>query len=840
MSNYVPGVGPLDASIVALGEAPGSREDELKQPFVGPAGELLDSFLRGAGLLRPQIRIDNLRPYRPPDNNLKRIPKDEIAYWTEDLHQRIADLRNPVVVVPQGNWALNALLGLDRITKRRGSIYKYIDRKNRQLKVIPTIHPAAVFRQPSIERRIRIDWQRIASDSKFHDLNIPERRYIIHPSKAVIKDWVRECLDHSMDEDFTLVCDIETPKDKMVCVGFSWREDEAISIPVDDKEYWPNSHDRQWALGIVKYLLEELPGAKGFQNGLFDNFWLRMYGVNTQRWVWDTLCLHHCLDSTDEHSLGYMASIDLRHQYHKDDVHAELKGKGVIRNWDTFWQYNATDAAVTQDLLKLYRARVRERGQEQFYFDHYTATFQPLLDMMLNGVMMDDKKRRRKLADLMIHYLDIQEELQEMAGFALHAKKTLSTAKIKKYLYTTLGLPKMINRATGEPTTKEVALRRLLIRLTNRIKQQQFQLHSDGLDRPLMRESTRLRTIEDIAKGQQGVKALNLILDHRRTYQLSLFLPETRLDDDSKMRTQFGYSTETGRLTSSKSPMRTGGNLQNQDREIRHIFMPDPGYIFLEIDLSQVEWRIMTMFTHDEGLMELGRSKPWEFDIHNYNGGIIFSVDDDKVSKSQRYLAKRTVHGTSYGMTGIKLSELLLLDGIIRDPVECQAMLDTYVGRFPAIRTWQDRVAAKVRETRTLTNSWGRTINFKWDKLGDDLYRRAYAFGPQSENAGLLNQYGLIPAYHYIKRNRVDAHLNAQVHDSLLLSVRPDSYELCKFICESLERVREYEGEPLSVPATPKLGISWAGDVEFKKFPTKREYEEVAYGLHGKLYKEAA
>jgi uracil-DNA glycosylase family 4 len=827
MATFVKGEGPLSARIVLIGEAPGVHEDMAGRPFVGKSGEMLVDWWRAEGRQRRDIRIDNVVPLRPENNDITTVPKKDLEYWTGDLHKRLALLVDPWVLVPTGNTALKALTGKDKVTRWRGSIMQYTDLKGRAIKVIPTIHPAAVFRQPSLERRCRLDWKRIFSDSEFRELRLPEREHVIHPSKKIINEFFATCAS----EAEYISCDIETPNGLMVCISFSWRSDLGISIPIDDRSYWPNSKDREWALAMAKQFLQ-LPQPKIFQNGLFDTYWLRLYGIVVRGYVYDDCYIHHCLDSTDDNHLAYMASVDTREPYYKDEAKDSHDSTRYTRDMDMFWTYNSKDATVQRELFDVYWPRVVERGLEQFYYDNYAAMLQPLLEIMLHGVRMDNAARRRRLAQLTIDCLDIQDKLQALAGYPLHAKKSLSPKRVQKYLYTDLKLPRMISRSTQNVTTNEVALRRLSARLLSRIAAEQEALR---LHRYTEKAKEQQRAVADIARWKTGLKAIELLLTHRRKYQLSLFLPEGRTDEDGRMRAAYHFGTETGRLSSSKNPTRTGSSLQNIDREARDLFLPDEGCIFLEVDLSQVEWRIMAMLTHDPKMIELARSRPDEFDIHTYNASLIYGVPLEQVTKEQRDMGKRAVHASSYGAHGTKMSEVLLLAEMSIDPQECQEMIDTYLSHFPAITEWQASIRERIKATRSLTNSWGRTIRYDYERIDDDLFRRGYAFIPQSDAAHLLNQYGLIPLHHFLRKNRLRSRVNTQVHDSLLVSVPPaESYRIASFLVQSLERSHSYGGNELSVPATLKLGTNWKGEYEFKRFPSEVEFNEVAFSLHQK------
>src|SRR5271166_3057982 len=184
----IPDSGRLDAKIVLIGEAGGFYESVYLKPFVGRSGAKLDKTWREVGLHRSGFYLTNVVGYRPAANDITRVGKQEMAQWVEKLHERLAKLTDPWLIVPTGNTALKALTGQFGITKWRGSILSYTDRRGRKIKVIPTIHPASILRvnkgkggaktMPSWQRAFLYDWQRIAEDSKFRELRLPRMSHI--------------------------------------------------------------------------------------------------------------------------------------------------------------------------------------------------------------------------------------------------------------------------------------------------------------------------------------------------------------------------------------------------------------------------------------------------------------------------------------------------------------------------------------------------------------------------------------------------------------------------------------------------------------------------------------
>jgi len=141
-SRIVNGVGPADASVCFVGEAPGANEDEHGEPFVGRSGDVLDDALRDAGLARADVRITNCVRCRPPDNRDPRT--EELANCTDHLARELAAV-DPDVVVTLGKVPSQHLL--DRtvaITSEAGAVH---DARvgEASYRVLLSVHPAATL-----------------------------------------------------------------------------------------------------------------------------------------------------------------------------------------------------------------------------------------------------------------------------------------------------------------------------------------------------------------------------------------------------------------------------------------------------------------------------------------------------------------------------------------------------------------------------------------------------------------------------------------------------------------------------------------------------------------------
>jgi DNA polymerase len=139
------GVGADDAPLMFVGEAPGEQEDKRGEPFVGPAGELLDKMIEAMGWSRQTVYIANILMCRPPGN--RNPQSDEVAACKPFLDAKIRAIA-PRVIVALGRPSANTLLGTDApISALRG---RFHDRHG--VKVMPTFHPAYLLREPDRKR----------------------------------------------------------------------------------------------------------------------------------------------------------------------------------------------------------------------------------------------------------------------------------------------------------------------------------------------------------------------------------------------------------------------------------------------------------------------------------------------------------------------------------------------------------------------------------------------------------------------------------------------------------------------------------------------------------------
>ncbi len=157
--NAVPGEGPRDAKIMFIGEAPGATEDEMGRPFVGAAGKLLTLAIESIGLKREDVYITNVVKCRPPENR-EPLP-EEIEACSIYLEKQIK-LLQPAIIITLGNVAGKWVFEKSHnkwngVMKMRGRVYE-LNLMGYEVKVIPTIHPAAALYNPRLRSILFTDF----------------------------------------------------------------------------------------------------------------------------------------------------------------------------------------------------------------------------------------------------------------------------------------------------------------------------------------------------------------------------------------------------------------------------------------------------------------------------------------------------------------------------------------------------------------------------------------------------------------------------------------------------------------------------------------------------------
>jgi len=152
-ANLVFGEGNIDSLVLFIGEAPGQKEDELKRPFVGRSGQLLDKLIGVIGWKREDVFITNIVKRRPP-NNRDPLP-EEIEAYKPYLAEQI-EILNPKIIATLGRFSMNYFIPTAKITRDNGKIFCMGGRL-----LIPLFHPAAALRSTGTLKLLTLSFKKL-------------------------------------------------------------------------------------------------------------------------------------------------------------------------------------------------------------------------------------------------------------------------------------------------------------------------------------------------------------------------------------------------------------------------------------------------------------------------------------------------------------------------------------------------------------------------------------------------------------------------------------------------------------------------------------------------------
>ena len=316
----VPGVGPKDAKIVIIGEAPGSYENSQLKPFVGPAGSVLEQCLHAAGLIRSEVYITNVVKVQPKGNLIDPFFNSTKGTFTEcgkdwlDILYEELDNLSPNVIVACGAVAFAALTGHSKILKLRGYLFEPLPSVN-CAKVLPTIHPAACLRGQYIYRHlIAADLKKAKAESLFPELKRPERQLVYDFSDVTeVLEWL-----NYYERAPIVSFDIEVINYEMACIAFSSEPNLSCAIPIAGR--WNIDEEALIWRGIQRVLGNPL-STKVAQNAIFDiQFLLYRCGITVAGSIHDTMIAHSIMYPELQKGLGFLGSIYCGSQEYWKDI----------------------------------------------------------------------------------------------------------------------------------------------------------------------------------------------------------------------------------------------------------------------------------------------------------------------------------------------------------------------------------------------------------------------------------------------------------------------------------------------------------------------------------------
>ena len=256
------------------------------------------------------------------------------------------------------------------------------------------------------------------------------------------------------------------------------------------------------------------------------------------------------------------------------------------------------------------------------------------------------------------------------------------------------------------------------------------------------------------------------------------------IEDDERIHTNFNQTiTATGRISSTEPnlqniPMRT-----ELGRRIRKVFIPKPGYVFVDADYSQIELRILAHMSEDENLINAYRQAE---DIHAITASEVFHIPLSEVTPLQRRNAKAVNFGIVYGISSFGLSQ-----GLSISRKEAKSYIEQYFVTYPGVKRFLDKAVSDAREKGYSTTLYKRrrpipelaSSNFMTRSFGERVAMNA----PIQGSAADIMKIAMIKVSERIKKENLKSKVILQVHDELLVeALKEEEEEIVKILKEEM------------------------------------------------------
>ena len=329
------------------------------------------------------------------------------------------------------------------------------------------------------------------------------------------------------------------------------------------------------------------------------------------------------------------------------------------------------------------------------------------------------------------------------------------------------------------------------------------------INNPKKTETWQYVTNEEILQQLKNKhKIVEKILSYRETEKLIGTyvdaLPTLVNKRTGHIHTSFNQTiTATGRLSSSDP------NLQNipvrgeDGKEIRKVFVPEPGCLFFSADYSQIELRVMAHLSEDENMIKVFKEGK---DLHAATAATIYKKNIGEISRDERTKSKRANFGIIYGITVFGLAERL---GISRE--ESKQLIDGFFETFPKVKNYMDKAIEEARKKEYVETLFGRRRYLK-DINSQNATVRSFAErnainAPIQGTAADIIKVAMIRIFQRFKNEHIRSKMILQVHDELNFSVYPEEKEIVKRIV--LEEMQNAISLKVPLVADCGFGNNW-------------------------------
>ncbi len=552
----------------------------------------------------------------------------------------------------------------------------------------------------------------------------------------------------------------------LVGVSLSYEPGKAFYIPFGHEKQDVPQLKEKVVINKLKPFLEKAKDKIVGQNIKFDRNILARYGIKIDSIKNDTMMMSYVLDaSATRHNLDALSSYYLDY---KTSTFEEVAGKGVKQvtfdkvPLDLATDYAAEDADITLRLYETLEPKLSAiRPLQKLIEEIEIPLIEVLSDMEQNGTQLNSKILASQSKDLESRIKKLEKLAYEIAGEEFNLG---STKQLREIFFEKLNYRIIKKTPGGQPSTDE-------------------------------------KVLQELAEEYELPKVL---LEHRTLSKLKSTytdkLPGQISSNTGKVHTSFHQAvTTTGRLSSSDPNLQNIPIRTEDGRRIRQAFEATKGNKIISADYSQIELRVMTHLSKDEGLLEAFNQGE---DIHAKTASEVFDVSLEEVTPDLRRNAKAINFGLIYGISAFGLGKQL---GINRNlAAEYMGM---YFEKYPGVKAYMESTKDFARDSGYIETLFGRRLYLRDINASNAIRRQASERvainAPVQGSAADIMKIAMINAHSALKKSKLKAKLTLQVHDELIVdSPKGETEKVVKLLTKSMQ-----DAVNLDVPLEVDIGI---------------------------------
>lgn len=426
-------------------------------------------------------------------------------------------------------------------------------------------------------------------------------------------------------------------------------------------------------------------------------------------------------------------------------------------------KWMAYQAIVPYKIKSVLREKLKETGMESLYDEMELPCLYALYEMEKNGIRVDGEALHQYGKKLRTRIEELTEEIHAMAGEEFNIN---SPKKLGEILFEKLGLKNEKKTKTGYSTSAEV-----------------------------------------LEKLKNAHPIIPKILEYRQLTKLNSTYAEGLagyIRADGRIHGKFHQTvTVTGRISSADPNLQNIPTRMPLGREIRKVFIPEEGSVFVDADYSQIELRVLAHMSGDAALIAAYQA---DEDIHAITASQVFDVPLDQVDSTLRRKAKAVNFGIVYGISSFGLGQDL---DISRK--EAEGYIEKYFATYGKVKEFLDRTVEDAKKNGYTVTMFGRrrpipelaSSNFMTRSFGE----RAAMNAPVQGTAADIIKIAMVRVNRRLKKEHLQSKLVLQIHDELIIETKKEEVEIVqKILVQEMMHAADL-AVPLLVDAN--VGDSW-------------------------------